>query len=71
MRGEGGKLEDDAQASGLGITDGNTEPQRKSKALGSGRKRRRGRLGSERFKVAVDGTYRWKCQREAAIWYCR
>lgn len=37
MRGEGGKeLEDDAQASGLGITDGNTEPQRKSKALGIG-----------------------------------
>lgn len=63
--------EDDAQASGLGITDGNTEPQRKSKALGSGKEEEEREVSSERFKVAVDGTYRWKCQREAAIWYCR
>ena len=35
MGGEGGKeLEDDTQASGLGVTDGNMDPQRKSKALG-------------------------------------
>ena len=46
MGGERGKeLEDDTQASGLGVTDGNMDPPKEEQSFrDGGRKRRKGRL---------------------------